>query len=222
MRNEEDETDLEGTIREAVEADQAETERRGRVSLWHTPQKKTSNHREWQPAQQLAVSMEFAKSLREQGIADIQAIKVNPDLNELPDCLAVLDGKPIGIEATELIASNEAHNKWCRDSFEHAVTALIVKKSDTASNPKRVETLSLLDQLFLVVFTDETYLSPETIADYLRNIRVTKPPGIDRAFVLGPYEPFSNAAIRGRELEPHDDKARFTAVEVRWCDPGSL
>ena len=222
MANEEHAAHVRTAIQELVEADRAEAKRRGRSSHWHTPQKKTSNHREWQPAQQLAVSMEFAKSLREQGIADIQAIKVNPDLNELPDCLAVLDGKPIGIEVTELIASDEPHKEWCRDSFEHAVTALIVKKSDTASSPKRVETLSSLDQLFLVVFTDETYLPPETIADYLRNIRVTKPPGIDRAFVLGPYEPFSNAAIRGRKLEPHDDKARFTAVEVRWCDPGSL
>ena len=221
MWNEEDDADFEPAIQEVVEADQAETERRGRASLWHTPQTNTSNHREWQAVQEFTVSEEFAKSLREQGVADIQAIRVNPDPNELPDCLAELNGKPIGIEVTQLIASDEAHKEWCRDSFEHAVTALIVKKGNKATIPQRVETLSLLSQLFLVIPTDETYLSPENIADYLRTIRVTKPPGIDRAFVLGPYEPFNNAAIRGLELEPHDDRARYTAVEVRWCDPES-
>ena len=220
MWNEEDDADFELAIQEVVEADQAETARRGRASLWHTAQRSTSNHREWQAVQEVTVSEEFAKSLREQAVADIQAIRVNPDPNELPDCLAELNGKPIGIEVTQLIASDEAHKEWCRNSFEHAVTALIVKKGNKATTPKRMETLSSLNQLFLVVFTDETYLSLEIISDYLRNFRVTKPPGIDRAFVLGPYEPFSNAAIRGREHEPHDDKARFTAVEVRWYDSG--
>ena len=221
MGNEEDRAHVRTAIQELVEVDQAETERRSRVSLWHTPQRKTSYDREGQARQERTVSKEFAKSLCEQSVADIQAVKANPHPNEFPDCLAELDGKLIGIEITHLIAPDEAHKEWCRDSFEHAVTALIVKKDNKATIPKRVETLSSLSQLFLVIPTDETYLSPENIVDDLRTIRVTKPPGIDRAFVLGPYEPFNNAATRGLELELYDDKARYTAVEVRWRDPES-
>ena len=91
----EDDLDMAALIR-LVEAGERKTKKGIRVSHWDAPN-------EFQAAQELMISDELAESLRQQGRADVREIVPNCDSNELPDCMAKLNGAPIGIEVTELI-----------------------------------------------------------------------------------------------------------------------
>ena len=206
-------------LEELYLADQDETKRRGGVSLWHTPQK-SPNRRLYQAAQELLACCECARSLHERGIVDIREVESNPERDGFPDCFARLDGKRIGIEATELTDADNAHREWCRDSFERELASTISKKDRKAGIPRRAERVASLDHIFLVVFTDEADLTRERIGGYLKQIRIPKPSRIDRIFFLGPFEAGNNAVTRGRQYEPIEHKARYTAFQAR-CSQSS-
>ncbi len=85
-------------------------------------------------------------------------------------------------------------------------------KDEKAKAPGGADRLASLDQVFLVVFADEFYLSAEVIADYVHQIRAPRASHIDRVFFLGPYEPaLNNAVRRDRKHIPIEDKAHYTA-----------
>ena len=217
--NKEDWVRIVEILEEVAAGEQSEAERRGTVSFWHTPQKRSPGVSGFQSHQECSIAWELAKSLREKRVADIGMIIANSESNAFPDCFAELDGKRIGIEVTELIAANEVDKEWTHESFEQALVKRILDKDAKANIPTRVKKLGVLDQLFLVVCTDERHLSPETIAAYLRHVRMPEPLRIDRVFFLGPYEAErNNAVVRGRKHEPPPDRARFTAVEVQRFD----
>ena len=73
-----------------VEAGERKAKKGIRVSHWDAPN-------EFQGAQELAIAEELAKSLAEQGRAEVRELVSNADPNELPDCHARLDGELIGV-----------------------------------------------------------------------------------------------------------------------------
>ena len=82
---EEDGLDMEALVR-LVEAGERKAKKGIRVSHWDAPN-------EFQGAQELVIAHELAKSLAEQGRAEVRELVSNADPNELPDCHARLDGE---------------------------------------------------------------------------------------------------------------------------------
>ena len=203
-----DDLDMEA-LKRYVEAGERRAAKGIRVSHWDAPN-------EFQPVQELMIVEELAKSLKEQGIAEIREIEPNPAPNELPDCHARLDGKRIGIEVTELIEPFEHWTDWPLERFREKLAASIDKKDRKAGKPERAPALSRLHQLWLVIATDERLLTPKLIEAHLAWIRPTKPAHFDAVFVLGPYEPRENAVVEGMEHETDDERAGYTAFEVQW------
>ena len=187
-----DDLDMEA-LKRYVEAGERRAAKGIRVSHWDAPN-------ESQLVQELMIAEELAKSLKEQGRAEIREIEPNPIPNELPDCHARLDGKPIGIEVTELIEPFQHWTDWPLERFREKLAASIDKKDRKAGKPERAPALSRLYQLWLVIATDERLLTPELIEEHLAWIRLTKPAYFDAVFVLGPYEPTENAVVEGRSM----------------------
>ena len=205
---EEDGLDMEALVR-LLEAGERKAKKGIRVSHWDAPN-------EFQGAQELAIAEKLAKSLAEQGRAEVRELVSNADPNELPDCHARLDGELIGIEVTELIEARQQWSDWSLERFKERLAAIIAKKDQKAGTPERVAALSRLHQLWLVIATDEPLLVPKLIGEYLATIRITKPSRFDAVFVLGPYEPINNAAMAGTEHEAEGEGAQYSACEVQW------
>ena len=127
-----------------------------------------------------------------------------------------MEGTLIGIEVTELYAPHEHWLDWPLERFREWLAAIIDKKDRKAGRPERAPSLSRLDQLWLVIATDERMLTSELIEKHLGKIRLPKPTLFDSVFVLGPYEPRENAVMEGREHEPGNESASYTAFEVQW------
>lgn len=192
---------------------------RKRVGLyWHTI-------RELKDCLEKDVCECLARSLSDQGMGNIREIeKYRPDNpNEaFPDCIAKMDGKKIGIEVTELRKNVDPcdgqirYVEWTPKKFREEILQIVKRKNEKAKIPGREKLLESLDQFYVVVYTDEHTLSPENIRNYLRQPVGPKPCKIDKAFVLGPYEPADNACIRGRENEPMEPRVEHTAFRIRW------
>ena len=210
---EEDPTDIGEALNEFVEADQAETHRRGQVSIWHTTQK-YPNRKKCKAMSECCACSECAKSLREQGVADIREIVSSPD--DFPDCFAELDGKRIGMEATELIDAQDGQREWSLDTFEKELVCRIAKKDKLAAIPDRADRLACLERLFLVIYTDEFYLTRAVLEEFIKRIRAPRPTHFHRTFVLGPYEAHDNAVRQDLSDMPIEAKARYRAFEVQW------
>ena len=192
-----------------VEADKRKAKKGIRVSHWDAPN-------EFQGAQELAIAKELAKSVAEQGRAGVREIVLNADPNELPDCHAKLDGERIGIEVTELIEPRQQWSDWPLARFEERLAAIIAKKDEKAGALERAVGLSRLQQLWLVIATDEPLLVPRLIREYLATIRLPKPSRFDAVFVLGPYEPRNRDVKEGVEHEAVGESAQYRAIEVQW------
>ena len=205
---EEDGLEMEAFVR-LVKAGERKARKGFRVSHWDAPN-------EFQGAQELAIADELAKSLAEQGRAEVHEIVSNADPNELPDCHARLDGELIGIEITELIEPRQQWLDWPVERFKERLAAIIAEKDQKAGTPERAAALSRLHQLWLVIATDEPLLVPKLIGEHLATIRLTKPTRFDAVFMLGPYEPMNSAVMEGREHEADGEGAQYFAFEVQW------
>ena len=142
-----DDFDME-TLKRYVEASKRREEKAIRVSHWDAPN-------EVQSVQELMTMDELAKSLKEQGRAEISEIGPNSVPNELADCHARLDGKRIGAEVTELIEPFEHWADWPLERFRKKLAASIDKKDRKSGKPGLAPALSRLHQLWLVVATDD-------------------------------------------------------------------
>ena len=193
-----------------------------RVGLyWDTP-------RDLQDCQEVYICVEFAESLHAQDKGDIRNIRKNFDPDDpkkvFPDCLAEMDGKKIGIEVTQLREDLAPRNgyiqykEWTLEDFQEQVFKLVRDKSKKAKIEGREELLESLHKLYVVIPTDEFTLSPETIRNYLKQPLGPKPDNIDEVYMLGPYEPYNNAVIRGREYEPEAEREKFIAFQVLWTE----
>ena len=169
---------------------------------------------------------DWAISFREQGMGHIGNIIRNSDsISSFPNFFTHLDEKRVGLEVTELTASDKTNVEWNRELFRQALANSIEDKEKEARGPTREKRLDQLDQIILVVLTDRTahahgasQLEPENIEKYLRHILVPKPSLIDRVFVLGPGEAEKNAHIRGWKPASRPARTGYTATEVHLAD----
>ena len=182
--------------------------------------------RDYKDSQEKDVCECFARSLLDQGMGNIREIRKyhhpeNSD-KDFPDCLASMDGKEIGIEVVQLRKDLDPcdgqirYKEWTSKQFREEVLKIVQSKDEKAQILGREELLKFLDQLYVVIFTDEFTLSPEKIRNYLRQPLGPKPCKIDEVYVLGPYEPANNTSIRGREDEPMEPRVEHTAFRIRW------
>ena len=187
--------------------------------FWHVPS-------EYRDTQEKDVCERFARSLSDQGMGNIRDIRKyhHPDNSDkdFPDCIAEMDGKKIGIEVTELRKNIDSrdnqtrYREWKPGQFREEILEIVKRKNEKAQIPGRGKLLESLDQLYVVIYTDEPALSPENIREYLKRPVGPKPCKIDEAFVLGPYEPAENAHVSGRENEPTEPRAEHTAFQIQW------
>lgn len=182
--------------------------------------------RDYKDSQEKDVCECFARSLLDQGIGNIREIRKyhHPDNSDkdFPDCLASMDGKKIGIEVIQLRKNMDScddqirYKEWTSEQFREEIRKVVERKNEKAQILGREEFLESLDQLYVVIYTDEFTLSPEKICSYLRQPLGPKPCKIDEVFVLGPYEPSNNACIREREIEPMEPRAEHTVFRICW------
>lgn len=204
-----DQDDLKAITR-LIKASEKKAKKGITVSHWDAPN-------DFKPAQERMISEELARSLRRQGRADIREVVSNPDPNEFPDCSARLDSASIGIEVTELIDPHTQFSEWPLDRFQRCLAMIISKKDAKAERIELAQRLALLEQIWLVIATDEALLTPKIIEDHLSRIRLPRPIHLSAVFVLG-YQPTDNPVMRGTEHEPEEEQARWTAFEVQWTD----
>ena len=193
-----------------VRSNNAAAERRGAASFRHAPGP-------FQSEQEIDACADLGDSLFAQGRGDIRQIRKNEARN-FPDCLAVMDGDPIGIEVYELMDPDLAHTPWPIDRFATELNKAIRNKDAKAHQNDRAQFLSTLSRFILLLHTDETALPTAVLDNYLTELRFPKPRYIDEAFVLGPFEPADRPVIRGREYEPVGQSPRCTAFPVAWTD----
>ena len=179
-----DDENIRDCLEDLLIADQTETARPGRVSNWHTPQK-SPHRKEWQAAQEILACRECAKSLRAQGVADIRAIAPNPAYDEFPDCFAELDGKRIGMEATQLIDPVTAEREWPFSTFSAGTHQQSCDQGREGRDSRESEAVVFPRSTAPCSFTDELALSEERIAAYLEQMSVPKASHIDHVFLLG-------------------------------------
>ncbi len=173
-------------------------------SFWDT-------HNNDQEFQERYACDEFAKSLSAQGMGKICGIRKNDE--DYPDCLAEMDGKVIGIEVTEL---EEYDKEWTLELFQEQVLKRVWEKNKNAQISGREELLDSLDQLYILILIDDPGLAPETIGRYMRQPLGSKPDKIDEAFVLVKCLPSDDPVIRGRELEPEEEKLECIHFQILW------
>ena len=129
---------------------------------------------------------------------------VSPCQNDPPDCFATLDGKTISIELAELIDSNrieenvaaiEAGNEpphyngegfdktqWSRDRFFTELTSLMNKKQTKYQG-------NGLSFDVLIIHTDETWLFPQQVNEWLSLQRIEPINSFKSAYLLMNYTP---------------------------------
>lgn len=109
------------------------------------------------------------------------------------------------------------YKEWTPEQFRKRILEIVRRKDRAAQKLGREEILESLDLFYVVIHTDEFFLKPEDIRDYLRQPVGPKPRRVDEAYVLGPYEPTDNAhTLPRREDEPMEPKVEHTAFRVRW------
>ena len=111
---------------------------------------------------------------------------------------------------------DHAYTEWPRERFFLELAQKIREKDRKASLNDRPEFLRGLSRLFIVVHTDEADLLPSDLRDYLSALAFPRPTYVDKAFVLGPYEPAANAHVRGAVHEPAEKPPQYTAFSVKW------
>ena len=195
-------------IQYLIRSHEAAATHRGAASLRHAPHA-------YQGEQEVEVCVDLGHSLYAQGQGDLREIRKN-DRGNFPDCLAELDGNLVGIEVRELIDPNQAGTDWSIDRFAQEVENAIRVKDTKAAKNDRPAFLATLSQFILLVHTDESALKPEVIRQYIGKVRFPKPQYIDKAYVLGPYEPFDRSVAALSEQSGTSEGPHYTAFAVRW------
>ena len=206
-KNPDDEFDFEdvGYLHRSV---QAAAQRRGAASHRHAPSS-------YQTVQEIDVCEDLARSLSDQDKGEIRDICKNVT-TDFPDCLATLDGNPIGIEVVELMDQDQAYAAWSKVRFARELAKVIGTKDDKAQEDGQSRFPGVLSRLLLVIHTDEADLTPLALRQYMEHLEFPKPNSIDKAYVLGPYEPAEKVQVRGRQHEPREVSPQYTAFPVRW------
>ena len=183
---------------------------RGASSLRHAPSS-------YQDQQEITACEDLGHFLFAQGHGDLREIRKIENRN-FPDCLAELDGNLVGIEVSELMDPKQAGTDWPIDRLARVLDGAIQTKDAKATKSDRPAFLATLSQLILLVHTDENALQPKVLSRYLEQLRFPKPQYIDRAYVLGPYQPIDRSVAALRQQGGTNEEPRYTAFAVRWKD----
>ena len=186
---------------------------RGASSLRHAPGS-------FQDQQEITACEDLGHSLFAQGQGDLREIRKN-DKRNFPDCLAELDGNLVGIEVWELMNPKQAGTDWPIDRFARELGKAIQIKDMKATKNNRPAFLATLSQFILLVHTDETALKSRVLRQYIEQVRFPKPQYIDRAYVLGPYQPVDRSVAALRDQAGTNEGPRYTAFAVHWTDTGA-
>lgn len=140
-----------------------------------------------------ATVFEWARSLGAVGGGRLDSIVAGPD-NAFPDFTARLNGKAITIELTELLHSpgilsraakgdlNFESLQWTEALFRERVRERIDSKGDKLS--KRGQSVDVL-----ILHTDEPWLSPQMIEQWLDREAFSRRDEIEEAYLLTTYVP---------------------------------
>jgi hypothetical protein len=136
--------------------------------------------------------LEVARTALEEADIPVTELRKQP-VDCAPDCLALLDQEPIGIEVTELVSQDviERYKRdgtvlwraWSKDTFLRKLKAIIARKDQ----PNDIEG-GPYSKYFLVVHTDEFALKKDVVEKWLEGFMPTI--GLlDEVLLLLSYEP---------------------------------
>ncbi len=140
-----------------------------------------------------ATVFEWARSFGAAGGGQPDSIIAGPD-NKFPDFTAQLDGKTITIELTELLHFPEILKRaakarlnfediqWTEAHFRERVNARLNAKCNMLSERGRSADI-------LILHTDEPWLSPQMIEDWLSREAFCRRDEVDEAYLLTTYVP---------------------------------
>ena len=167
-------------------------EQRGHATFWHADNAT-------QPWMEVDAVRNWSTEMNRRGFQiDVDSIRMNSD--PYPDCLAHKSGRTIGVELTELVDSEaiREYGAWRRaagsgwdpvgvpgppvpiwdlDSFRRRLDEITLIKD------ARVRDSSLVKQ-FLLIHTDEPWLSEETVSGYLEAVKLERPRHFDQIFLM--------------------------------------
>jgi hypothetical protein len=117
--------------------------------------------------------------------------------NDPPDCEAAdPNGRRVAIEVTELVSGKaiQAYKRgetyewadWSQEEFLSALSGLLVEK---ALRRVKLKEGPYDGGYVVIVYTDEPMLQVEKVRALLQGSALSKPEGIDRAFLLLSYDP---------------------------------
>ena len=184
-----------GDLLEAMERLEDSCRKRGHATYWHADNKS-------QDSMEVEATLDWAREMNERGWK-INTIQKNPET--YPDCIAMMDGKEIGVEVTDLVDGNAINKhprnpryegpeqfgrefsqpmppKWPFEKFERYLRKRLCCKD------KRVKDGSLSKQ-FLLVVTDEPWLDEATLAEHLRTVELPRPQHFDGVYLMMSYVP---------------------------------
>ena len=171
----------------------------------------------FQGLSEISMVEDWAKEMRKQGHS---ICKISKNKNDPPDVLATLDGKPIGIEVTNLVIylRNGQHaHEWTLEDFKERLMEIVETKDQKACRKRKERSERdgkraldcRLHKLILLIFTPEMYLQ-RRIKEFLDQITLPQPHVFGQVFVMGDEvpSPDSNSGIRGEwnpETSSYDD-----------------
>ena len=193
------------------------------------------NIREFQGLSEISMVEDWVKEMRKQGRS---ICKISENEDDPPDVLATLDGKPIGIEVTNLVIylrkGQHAH-EWTLEDFKERLKEIVEKKDQKAYRKKKErserEGKRALDcrlhKQILLIFTPEMYLQ-RRIKEFLDQITLPRPHVFSHVFVMEDEAPSpdSNSGIRGEgnpetssydepKIDPDNSGEHHPVFEVR-------
>lgn len=140
---------------------------------------------------------ELARALAPLGdvITNVHSVTRDP-----PDCTALLNGTLVAIELAELLNGKVLHKiaaarrgvgklptwdelQWTRELFKQHIDAIISKKESKLSRVE-LDTAATV----LLIHTDELWLEPNKVDEWLIGLEFEATPNIGRAYLLCTYD----------------------------------
>jgi hypothetical protein len=144
------------------------------------------------------VANEWATAMRVKFGLDISNVRSNPAPIEPPDCFAACNGHEITIELTELV-NGEVLDRFRRSQLSHAeifnetqwTTDLLVRKIAEQLDKKNIKYARRPNFQIdaLVIYSDETWLSPDLIQRAISETVFPSRHTIRNAFLIRTYVP---------------------------------
>lgn len=154
--------------------------------------------REHRGSREIICCRKFAQVFNKQNALQISAIGPNTNENKLPDCLGLPGDRKIGLEETTAVkelreAVFNQHGVQYAEDADKCLKDIISKKDKKARNAKHEYEL---EQIFLLIQAPSP-VSP--LAEYLRNMEISRPKHIDRVFVVAPPLPSDTPVLRSEK-----------------------